>query len=420
MSNHLAVAAATEALRLFLARAVQPDFPFAVEVAARKPPTEPPTDPTITVFLYQVTPNAALRNQDAPTRAADGAPLTRPAAALDLHYLISCYGEESQLVPQRLLGSVVRSLHQEPVLSRRDIEDAQRQAYLLGADLAASPQRVRFTPTPMDVDELSKLWSTLFQTPYALSVVYQGTAVLLEGRQAPAAGKPVLRRTVTVTPTRQPLVDRVLSRRAGAGPGTPPAEGPVPRDHELVLVGSGLRGTGHVTARLGDLTQEPAAVGDIQAVVPVPEPLPPGVYPVQLVYGLRDGDEHRVVESNAVPFVRQPRIAGPVRVESRVVTGGGLVSATLAVPLDLPVGDEQRARLLLDELDPPAGRATRSYQFTAPYPLGERPDPKTVRVPVERVQPAKYLVRVQVDGAQSPLDVADGRFSGPAVDLAAS
>ncbi|KWX10977.1 hypothetical protein TR74_00440, partial [Carbonactinospora thermoautotrophica] len=194
MSNHLAVAAATEALRLFLARAVQPDFPFAVEVAARKPPTEPPTDPTITVFLYQVTPNAALRNQDAPTRAADGTPLTRPAAALDLHYLISCYGEESQLVPQRLLGSVVRSLHEEPVLSRRDIEDAQRQAYLLGADLAASPQRVRFTPTPMDVDELSKLWSTLFQTPYALSVVYQGTAVLLEGRQAPAAGKPVLRR----------------------------------------------------------------------------------------------------------------------------------------------------------------------------------------------------------------------------------
>ncbi|MFB7509883.1 DUF4255 domain-containing protein, partial [Streptomyces broussonetiae] len=109
MSNTLAVATVTEALRQQIAQSLAPDIPFAVDVAARKPPTDPPAEPTITIFLYQVTPNASLRSTDAPTRAADGTVLTRPSAALDLHYLISFYGEEAELIPQRLLGCVVRT-----------------------------------------------------------------------------------------------------------------------------------------------------------------------------------------------------------------------------------------------------------------------------------------------------------------------
>ncbi|MFE1784005.1 DUF4255 domain-containing protein [Streptomyces sp. NPDC059506] len=177
-------------------------MPLAVEVRAARPPAEPPPDPTITVHLYQVTPNAALRNRDLPTRSPDGATLlTRPSTALDLHYLISCYGDEGQLVAQRLLGCVVRQLHETPLLTREVLEAAvAARPFLEGSDLADSPQRVRLTPTQMDVDEMSKLWSTLFQTPHALSVCYQASAVLVDGGGEPVPAKPVRTRTVRAVP----------------------------------------------------------------------------------------------------------------------------------------------------------------------------------------------------------------------------
>jgi Pvc16 N-terminal domain len=206
VSNTLAVATVTEALKLYLHQEVSLDVPaFAVDVTARRPPTELPDDPTITIFLYQVTPNAALRNADAPTRATDATMVRRPVAALDLHYLISFYGDESQLVPQRLLGSVVRALHELPVLPTEFIEQAAQQPYLDGSDLATSPQRVRFTPTSMDIDDTSKLWGMLYQTPYALSVAYQGVAVLIEGRGEPVAVKQVETRTVRAVPSPRPV-----------------------------------------------------------------------------------------------------------------------------------------------------------------------------------------------------------------------
>ena len=45
-------------------------------------------------------------------------------AALDLHYLLSFFGSEGQLEPQRLLGSAVRTLHTYSVLTRQMISDA--------------------------------------------------------------------------------------------------------------------------------------------------------------------------------------------------------------------------------------------------------------------------------------------------------
>ncbi|GAB7186580.1 hypothetical protein ATKI12_6411 [Kitasatospora sp. Ki12] len=420
MSNHLAIATVSEALRLLVSRALSPDIPFAVEVSTRKPPTEPPTDPTITVFLYQVTPNASLRNRDAPTRATDGTLLTRPAAALDLHYLISCYGEETQLVGQRLLGCVVRALTEQPLLSRQLIEEAATQPYLVGTDLAASPQRVRFTPTPMDVDEMSKLWMTLFQTPYALSVAYQATAVFVEGKADPVAGKPVLRRSVRAVPSRGPVVERVLSRPAGSQGA--PAEGPVTKDRELVVDGSGLRAD-LVVAQLGErrVTVDPGGVRDDRLVVAVPEDLPPGVFRVQVLHGLaldgRPAAEHLAVESNVQTFARQPRIVAPIGTADRGDGPAG-VSARLDVRLDLPLRDDQQVLLLLDELHPPAGRPAASHQFRAPAPPLPRTDPFEVRVPVVGVRPTAYLARIQVDGVPSELTVSgDGAFTGPVVDL---
>ncbi|ELP67860.1 DUF4255 domain-containing protein [Streptomyces turgidiscabies] len=200
MSNALAIAHVTQALAALIENNLGPEFDAAVTVETRKPPTEPSGEPTIHVFLYQVTPNTSQRNNDLPTRAADGTLVKRPAAALDLHYLISAYGEENELVGQRLIGMVVRTLHEIPILPKDVIEQAGEKPYLAGSDLLESAQRVRFTPTVMDVDETSKLWGMLYQTPYSLSVVYQAALVLIEGRESPVAAKPVQRSDVRVLP----------------------------------------------------------------------------------------------------------------------------------------------------------------------------------------------------------------------------
>ncbi|GHJ35083.1 DUF4255 domain-containing protein [Streptomyces sp. TS71-3] len=222
MSNALAIAHVTQALALLLENNLRPEIDIAVSVETRKPPAEPPPEPTINVFLYQVTPNPNMRNADLVTRASDGTLLKRAAAALDLHYVISAYGEENELVGQRLIGSVVRTLHEIPTLPHDIVEAAAELPFLHGSDLASSPQRVRFTPQVMDVDETSKLWGMLYQTPYTLSVVYTATLVLIDGREKPVPGKPVERSSIRVLPFGAPGAP-VPPRIGDVPPGRRPA-----------------------------------------------------------------------------------------------------------------------------------------------------------------------------------------------------
>ena len=86
-------------------------------------------------------------------------------------------------------------------------------------------------------------------------------------------------------------------------------------------------------------------------------------------------------------------------------------SADVTVDLRPDVGVDQRVLLLLNEqtaTDPDA------YTFPA-TPLTA--DSGTVVFPVRRVRAGTYLVRVQVDGAESRLDVVGGTFSDPTVTL---
>ncbi|MFI0821163.1 DUF4255 domain-containing protein [Streptomyces sp. NPDC021098] len=243
MSNGLAFATVTKALARLIADNLRPEIDIAVAVETKKPPAEPPLDPTINVFLYQVTPNASMRSSDLPTRASDGTLLKRPAAAMDLHYLISAYGDEAELVGQRLIGCVVRTLHEIPVLPKDVIEEAAQAPYLEGSDLAESIQRVRFTPTQMDVDETSKLWGMLYQTPYSLSVCYQGALVLIEGREKPVPAKPVERHTVRVAPFGAPGAPEPPGPGPTDEPDPPAAESPpsAPTEGESAAAEAGAR-----------------------------------------------------------------------------------------------------------------------------------------------------------------------------------
>lgn len=197
MSNHLAIATVTAALGDIVLRAAEDAIGSSLVLSFARPtaPTGGSTQRKVHVYLYQVTPNPALRNTDLPSRDSENRLVTRPRAALDLHYLLSFYGEDKTLEAERMIAAVARDLHARPVLSAQVINDAiASRTELTGSDLASAAERVKLTPAQLSLDELSKLWSVLVQTPHVPSIVYQATVVFIDAEESPGAALPVLKR----------------------------------------------------------------------------------------------------------------------------------------------------------------------------------------------------------------------------------
>jgi hypothetical protein len=405
MSNYLAIATVSAALRQVISDAVTKDVPTAdTKVTHVRPGGEPAGTPAtgVNVYLYAVTPNAALRNGDLPTRRGDGAPVRRPEAALDLHYLLTFYGDDTELETHRLLGSVVRTLHAAPTVPRKKLREAvSALTWLGGSDMPDTVQAVRLTPVSLSLEELSKLWSILFQTPYALSAAYRASVVLIEGEETPMPALPVKERTVVATPFGQPVVEGVES---AAGP-----REPIVATSTVVLTGRGLRGD--VTrVLLGAAEATPSEVRDRRVVVPlstVPASgLRAGVQGIGVVHERLLGippAPHVGPQSNVAAFVLRPVVDAVTHTPAQ-----GNNPETVDVTLTPTVGKRQRAVLLLNELgatDPAA------HSFVSPRRTA---DAKTIAFPIDGVAAGTYLVRVQVDGAESVLDAA---FQQPQVAI---
>lgn len=196
MSNYLAIATVTAALAQLVRDAVQSAVSGSDVVLGR--PEVPQGGTALArarLYLYRVSYNAALRNADLPGRDAAGNLVKRPTAALDLHYVVSFYGDENTLEPQRMLAAVARDLHSQPGLTRAMIQNAAAsQVELSESDLADAFEQVKFIPSDLSIDEWSKLWSVFFQTPHAPSLAYQASVVLIESIDRAPGGLPVLRR----------------------------------------------------------------------------------------------------------------------------------------------------------------------------------------------------------------------------------
>ncbi len=222
MSNFLAIATVTATMKDLLETAAAKDVTdHEVVVLTLRPDLAKneaqDAKATINIYLYQVTPNAAWRNADVPTRRSDGSVLQRPMVALDLHYMISFYGAENEFVTQRLLGSAVRTLHAEPQLTRVRIRKIisnliNGNPILINSNLADQVELVKFTPLHLSLEELAKIWSVFYQIPYVLSVAYQGTVVLIESDDMPQKALPVRMRNIYVEPFNQPIIEQIIEQ----------------------------------------------------------------------------------------------------------------------------------------------------------------------------------------------------------------
>ncbi len=383
MSNSLAIAAVTTALGRLLETGLNVDLP-GTRVTTKSPDiARDGNGNQVNLFLYQTTMNASLRNMDMPGQVRPGE-TGLPPLALDLQFLITVYGaDDDDAAPfsHRLLGRAMRILHDHPLLGADEISDAVPEEI----------ERVRITPLPLSVDELSKLWNT-FQTGYRLSAAYNASVVLIESA----------RRTVTPLPVLQRgSGNQGISAQSDLVPPFPALSAVQPPNgqlsirlgEELMLTGHHLSGDSPVTVRftstrLDEPHVRPASASATDNTVSVqipdePTQWPAGFYKVSVVISRAEEPDRT---TNELPLAIAPRIVG---IAPDPAPRDGTGEVTLAITCSPEVRPGQRAALLLGNREVLAEdhpTRTDALDFV-----------------VADAEPGAHYVRLRVDGIDSLL-----------------
>jgi hypothetical protein len=151
----------------------------------------------INLFLYKIQENTFLKNKDWEVSRTNPARVVPPPLSLNLYYLLTPYAQNDlqtgNTSAHEILGDAMRVLYQFPVVPGEH----------LAPGLADAREQIKIMQMPLDLDEISKVWST-FSTPYRLSVMYEVAVVQLD----PADGEqdmPTRVSSIGVPDVRAPL-----------------------------------------------------------------------------------------------------------------------------------------------------------------------------------------------------------------------
>ncbi|HBB31486.1 MAG TPA: DUF4255 domain-containing protein [Cyanobacteria bacterium UBA8803] len=429
MSNHLAIATVTATLQRILQTAVQLDVDGA-RVTTVRPNDVGTATPQIGVnlYLYHVSLNHAFRQAaEVQMRSRSGQQAKQARTALDLHYMISFYGNEVELEPQRLMGSVMRTLNDRRSLTPETVQEAiadSNYSYLIDSNLSDQLEELTFMPLDLSLEDLSKVWSVFFQTPYILSVAYRVRAVMIEGEQPAQKALPIRGRSFDGIASfpHQPKIDRVIAQAGMLEP--------ILADSTVLIQGKNLK---------SDITQvwidgmklTPTEVSDTQinlALSSLPaDTLRAGMHSLQVIHRIPRVTQPAsnnglganwtssnggqiiatsttqpslipAIQSNVIPFAVRPTVT-KVSLSKRDNDGEELRRAEVKVRTNITIGKKQRVILILNEasIENPA-----AYIFEA---APRRADSLVITVPIYGVKIGRYLVRLQIDGAESQLTV---------------
>jgi hypothetical protein len=388
MSNSLAIAAVTKALRELLFTGINADPDLSGTDVTTQPPDlarDGRTTNQVNLFLYLMTIDAAWRNMDMPDRVHPGE-TGFPPLPLTLHYVITAYGRIDDLHDgHHVLGKALSVLHDRPVLSPADLA-------LPKSDLDRQVERVRLTAGTLNVDEMSRLWTT-FQTQYRVSAAYQASVVLIESTLPVNAPLPVLRRGSD---------DRGPTARSDLEPP------PVPTIVDVALAGDEVTISGHdldgtaVAVRLthpalaGPVVLTGAALlatSDSEVRFTLPADMPAGTLTI-VVLVTRTGPP---IPTNETTLAIRPRITSPLPLNA-VRDGFGKVD----VPIDLEpmVRAGQQAFLLVGSDQVPA----KSFV----------PPASTLHF-VFAIDVGTYVIRLRIGGVDS--EIVDRSVTPPVFDL---
>lgn len=437
MSNALAIASVTAVLKDLLANGLKAfkvgDIVGGDVTVSSVPPdridvtgSEDPTQ--LNLFLHQTTFNSGWRNVGLPTRNQSGDRIDDNPLALNLHYLLTAYGAKD-FYPEIVLGHAMQLLHETPVLTRDAIRKALNPAApppdwptaLVTSELADQVEQIKITPEVLNIEQISNLWSAI-NAHYRPTAGYEVTVVLVQSSRSTKSALPVAARNLYVVPFDQPVIDSVANAADEAAPINPLST--------LLIKGQQLRGDNTQVLIGGiDMTTNTSDLRETQITLVFPAPLPAGMYAgiqgVQVVHIRKMGTpevDHAGVESNVEVFVLRPIItaSAPTGVVAAIVDGVNVKSGNIKIDFNPKVEKTQRVVLLLNELSPPPNGPARSYSFKA-APGNGVVDPNTetasVTIAFKNVIPGDYLVRVQVDGAESSLDIVAGKYAKPKVTI---
>ncbi len=399
MSNASAIAAVTATLGARLTQVID-DLGISASVSHTRPGTQGAFNTSaktgIHLFLYMVTPNAALRNFDLPTRDAGGKLTQRPSAALELHYLLSFVAPDNELDAQRMLGAVTIELNANPLLSPAEIRSASTSKSLGDTRLDQQIERVRLSGEAINLEEFSKLWSVFFQTQYLLSVAYKASVVLLEAEVEAPVPAPVRSRDVWSSPM-PPTIRSVAPQLTTPG-GRIRIEGT-----NFLSSATKLR----LLQPSGELLVDPALLLDDRVEVVLPSTLAAGLTGVQVVTqhvaSTSEGTQSFELESSATGLTIVPQLVdGGAPLVSRSAVAG----ATIALDVEPPLASGQMLVALIGSqrvaATPSPATSTTHFEVTLPDTLAVGVYP--LRVIVDRTaslvgpEGSSFAPRLEVGG----------------------
>ena len=131
--------------------------------------------PRLSLFLYQVTENAHLKNQE--MQALNSATMLYPPLTLDLYYMLTSYGSlqiadrtDRTTEEHKVLGRAMRVFYDNAIL----------KGSILRGSLAGTSDELRLTLHPVPMEELNRLWNSFQDKPYKVSACYMVTPVRID------------------------------------------------------------------------------------------------------------------------------------------------------------------------------------------------------------------------------------------------
>jgi Pvc16 N-terminal domain len=398
MSNASVIAAVTGALVNILTNRFSSDPSLSgvnvTSLPIDKTRTGPNTNSNqLNLYLYQTLPNAGWRNLDPPGVIRPGESGNSPLA-LNLYYLFTAFGvDNSELLSQRILGTAMSVLHDRPLLDVTDLKNA-----LPGIDPGDQIERVRFSPQPLSLEEISKLWTAL-QTQYRLSTTYLASVVLVDSQQSTKSPLPVLARgkgDAGVYSVPSPSPELLEIAPAGSLPSAQLGK-------NVTFNGENLTGGGIMARFSNSLLSAPIEIApatggtDSSLTVPLPSLATamatwiPGIYIASLV--VRRPPLPMWI-TNEIAFGLAPAI-------TLTPTTGAPGTLNLTVTCSPRIDARQRVLLLFADKQIAPQTMTNPADTTKPTSL-------TFQVPGVVASPTAYPVRLRVDGVDSMPFVATG------------
>jgi hypothetical protein len=406
MSDSFSIAMVTSALYYLLDKE-------GITVSAQSPDSLTNADEQVNIFLFRVTPNLGYRNMDLPARGYDGNRVTKQQLGLDLHYLITAYSKKDKddFAAHKLLGEVTRLLHENPIITRKTLEEMKNIGNLppnltsLATDIASSDlgeqvELIKLTLQNLSVEDMTKLWSSFFKTAaYKISVAYTATVALIDGKHEAGATMPVRNRNVYAIAPKHPEITYIDPQVIEHGAST------------VSIVGRNLKAD-DVRVDFGegkavDDMPEPESVADDELVVDV-STLDIGVHQVRVVHALSIGTPetlHKGPESNAALFAIAPRFEHTADPADAAAFHSTTRKLTLKVEPGIKA-NQKKLEVIVGNQKPIEVEITSE-------PVTEI----EVDVPQE-IKDGTYPVRLRVDGAETqPDDFFENEYMRPVVEI---